>query len=133
MGISYSPGKEKGRVNMIMRGLPKSQPDHPQRCLSFTCIDATLDTLAGSKWFSTLDLLSGYWQVEIKEDDRPKTAFCTTEGLFQFKVMLGRTFQKHLSNIQAVLHRLREAGLKIKPSKCSFFREKVDYLGHIIE
>ena len=48
-------------------------------------IDTTLDTLAGSKWFSTLDLLSGYWQVQIEEGDRPKTAFCTTEGLFQFK------------------------------------------------
>lgn len=50
-------------------------------------IDATLDTLAGSKWFSTLDLLSGYWQVEVDEADRQKTAFCTTEGLFEFKVM----------------------------------------------
>ena len=30
-------------------------------------IDTTLDTLAGSQWFSTLDLLSGYWQVEMEE------------------------------------------------------------------
>ena len=50
-------------------------------------IDDTLNTLAGSKWFSTLDLLSGYWEVEVAEEDRPKTAFCTTEGLFEFKVM----------------------------------------------
>ena len=50
-------------------------------------IDTTLDTLAGSQWFSTLDLVSGYWQVEVHETDRHKTAFCTTEGLFQFKVM----------------------------------------------
>ena len=33
-------------------------------------IDDTLNTLAGSKWFSTLDLLSGYWQVEVAESDR---------------------------------------------------------------
>ena len=50
-------------------------------------IDTTLDTLSGSMWFSTLDLLSGYWQVEVEETDKEKTAFCTTEGLFQFKVM----------------------------------------------
>lgn len=50
-------------------------------------VDDTLDTLAGSQWFSTLDLKSGYWQVEVHEDDREKTAFCTHEGLFQFNVM----------------------------------------------
>ena len=43
-------------------------------------IDATLDAMAGSKWFSTLDLLSGYWQVKVEKDDRSKTAFCTMEG-----------------------------------------------------
>jgi len=40
-------------------------------------IDDTLDNLSGSKWFSTLDLLSGYWQVEVEEADREKTAFST--------------------------------------------------------
>ena len=50
-------------------------------------VDDTLDTLAGSHWFSTLDLLSGYWQVEVSPEDREKTAFCTHEGLFEFRVM----------------------------------------------
>ena len=40
-------------------------------------VDDTLDTLAGAQWFTTLDLISGYWQVEVKEDDREKTAFST--------------------------------------------------------
>ena len=40
-------------------------------------IDDTLDTLAGSLWFTTLDLLSGYWQLEVAEYDREKTAFST--------------------------------------------------------
>ncbi|GFV09531.1 retrovirus-related Pol polyprotein from transposon 412 [Trichonephila clavipes] len=35
-------------------------------------IDDTLDTLYGHKWFSTLDLKSGYWQVEIHPEDREK-------------------------------------------------------------
>jgi len=33
-----------------------------------------LDILAGSLWFSTLDLLIGYWQVGVVEADREKTA-----------------------------------------------------------
>jgi hypothetical protein len=50
-------------------------------------IDDTLSTLSGSKWFSTLDLKSGYWQVEIHEEDKEKTALTTGTGLYQFNVM----------------------------------------------
>ena len=50
-------------------------------------VDDTLDTLVGSKFFTTLDLASGYWQVEVASEDQPKTAFTTPEGLYQFKVM----------------------------------------------
>ena len=38
-------------------------------------IDDTSHLLAGSKYFSTLDLKSGYWQIELKEEDKAKTAF----------------------------------------------------------
>ena len=51
-------------------------------------LDDTLDTLAHLHWFNTLDLISGYWQVEVHPEDREKTAFSTPEGLFEFKVML---------------------------------------------
>ena len=50
-------------------------------------VDDTLDTLACCKWFTTLDLLSGYWQVEVDEKDREKTAFTTPDGLFEFTRM----------------------------------------------
>ncbi|GBN88600.1 Retrovirus-related Pol polyprotein from transposon 297 [Araneus ventricosus] len=50
-------------------------------------IDDTLDALNGSQWFTTLDLKSGYWQVEVRPEDREKTAFTTRQGLWQFKVM----------------------------------------------
>ena len=38
-------------------------------------IDETLDSLAKASLFSTLDLASGYWQVELEEAAREKTAF----------------------------------------------------------
>jgi len=50
-------------------------------------IDACLDALSGSRFYSTLDLRSGYWQAEIAEGDRDKTAFVTRMGQFRFKVL----------------------------------------------
>ena len=50
-------------------------------------IDDTLHALAGAKMFSTLDLASGYWQVELDPDDREKTAFVTHQELYEFNVM----------------------------------------------
>lgn len=50
-------------------------------------VDDILDTLAGSQYFSTLDLLSGYWQVVVDKEDQVKTAFCTPDGLLEFQVM----------------------------------------------
>jgi len=45
------------------------------------------DTLAGSRWFSTLDLLSEYSQVAVAEADRKKTTFTMQQGFFKFKVI----------------------------------------------
>jgi hypothetical protein len=50
-------------------------------------IDDSFDHLSGSCWFSTLDLCSGYWQVECEGSDRHKTAFATRSGLYEFRVM----------------------------------------------
>jgi hypothetical protein len=38
-------------------------------------IDDNLDTLAGAKWFSTLELRSGYWQINVQLDDKEKREF----------------------------------------------------------
>ena len=50
-------------------------------------VDDCLDALSGSKWYSTMDLSSGFWQVGLAEEDREKSAFATSLGLFQWTVM----------------------------------------------
>ena len=50
-------------------------------------IDETIDMLSGSRFFSTFDLASGYWQVPMDPDHKEKTAFATPSGLYQFEVM----------------------------------------------
>jgi len=46
-------------------------------------IDESLDALAGSKYFSTLDLLSGYRQVPLSPDAQEKAAFITRDGFWK--------------------------------------------------
>lgn len=131
-------------------------------------IEECLDTLSGSKLFSTLALLSGYHQFEVNEKDRPRTAFITKYGLFEYTrmpfglcnapstfqrgmelvlrrlqwvtlliylddvIITGKTFKEHLNNLGEVLSRFRKFGLKLKPTKCSLYREEVLFLGHVV-
>ena len=73
-------------------------------------IDDTFDALAGSTWFSTLDLKSGYHQVALAEEDRPKTAFSAGNGLWQWRVMpfglcnAPATFERLMESVLAGMH-----------------------------
>ena len=131
-------------------------------------VDDCLDTLAGNVWFSKLDANSAYWQINIKPEDRHKTAFHTRYGLFEHVKMgfglcnapatyarvmnlvmrglhwktalaflddvliMGRTFEDHLSNLGEALKRFRKYGLKLKPKKCVFFQKEVEFLGRLV-
>lgn len=44
-------------------------------------IDSSLDRLRRARYFSSLDLKSGYWQIEVDERDHEETAFVTPDGL----------------------------------------------------
>ena len=46
-----------------------------------------LDSLAGASVFSTLDLKSGFWQIQMQQDSQQKTAFATHSGLYEFLTM----------------------------------------------
>ena len=131
-------------------------------------IDDTLDTLAGAKYFTTLDMASGYWQVAMEPSSIEKTAFITYSGLYEFRRMpfglvnapatfqrlmelvlaglarssclvylddvlvIGSTLEEHNQNLEKVLERICQAGLRLKPKKCKFARTSVVYLGHVV-
>ena len=131
-------------------------------------IEESLDALGKAKYFSSLDLMSGYLQVGMAEADQSKTAFTTPLGLFEYTrmpfglmnapatfqrlmntvlgdlnlsevliylddiIIFSETIDEHISRLQRVFARLREHGLKLKPSKCHLLVEEVLYLGHVV-
>ena len=105
----------------------------------------------------------------MEPEDKPKTAFITRRGLFQFNVMpfglcnapatferlmelvlsglhwqicliylddiivFGKTFAEMIQNLELVLERFAQAGLKLKGQKCQLFKKEVDFLGYVID
>uniref|UniRef100_A0A3B1J624 Gypsy retrotransposon integrase-like protein 1 n=1 Tax=Astyanax mexicanus TaxID=7994 RepID=A0A3B1J624_ASTMX len=89
-------------------------------------IDDALDKVAGSTWFSSLDLRSGYWQVELAPEAREKTAFTLGSGLWQFRVM-----PFGLRNAPATIERLMERVLAdIPKERCILYLD--DLLAHAL-
>ena len=47
-------------------------------------------------------------------------------------LIFSKSFDEHLQHFQQVLQRLKKHGIKIKPSKCKFFKREVSYLGRLV-
>lgn len=134
-------------------------------CYSLPIISETVDCLAGSQYFSTMDVDQAFWQIGVRAEDRKKLAFVIDGKLFEFNVMpfgsmnapstfqrlidrvlrgltwkqclvyiddvliFSKTFEQHLRDVDEILKRFRAAGLKLKPTKCLFADDEVEYLG----
>ena len=127
----------------------------------------TMESMVGARFFSSMDLKSGFWQVRMSEQSRQYTAFtvgslgvyeflrmpyglCNAPATFQRLmqnclgelnltytlvylddvIVYSKTEEDHLRRLQAVFERFQEHGLKLKPSKCSFLRKQITFLGH---
>ena len=143
-------GKSKGCLSLIP--LPK--------------IDEMYAKLKGAKFFSTIDLRSGYYHIALGKDSRAKTAFVMPFGKYEFLqvpfglaqapaffqhlmnkvldncpfamtylddiIIVSDTEEEHLAHIEEIFRRLEAVDLKMKRSKCNFFKKHIHYLGHLI-
>ena len=165
------------------RILPIRKPDGTLRlCMDYRMLNAqtipdrfpmpnladAVYSLHGVKYFTTLDLVRGYYQLPVEPESRPYTAFSTSRGHWQYKRMpfglcnapaafqrvmqdilkdfprskvivylddiliLETDFERHLALVERVLKTLLQHGIKIKPRKCSWFKEQVEFLGHLV-
>ncbi len=84
-------------------------------------ISDILDSLGSAAHFSTLDLASGYWQVELEEESKPKTAFTCFAGLFEFEVL-----PFGLSNAPACFQRLMQSVLSgLQGESCAVYLDDI--------
>ena len=123
-------------------------------------IDEMFAKLHGAKIFTTLDLCSGHYHIGLTNAVKPKTAFVTPHGKWHFNrvpfglaqaplyfqqlmnrcstaylddiIIFSNNELEHLQHLETVFKRLQDAGLKLKESKCDFFRSQIHYLGHML-
>ena len=130
--------------------------------------ESSMELLANNQFYSTLDMISAYFQIPLDKDSRKVTAFTCPPHRYQFtrmpyglknatsifqklmNLLLGsmqyktaliyvddamifsKNFTDHLVSLEELFQKMKSANLKFKPSKCFLFKDKVNFLGHIV-
>uniref|UniRef100_A0AAV2JG06 ribonuclease H n=1 Tax=Knipowitschia caucasica TaxID=637954 RepID=A0AAV2JG06_KNICA len=100
-------------------------------------IEEVLAALCGGKIFSKIDLAAAYQQV-LLDDESKKIMENVMRDLnvlvyLDDLLVMGRDEAEHLLNLDRVLQRLQENGLRVKKSKCDFGKTQIEYLGHMLD
>ena len=138
-----------------------------QKLVEIPKIDEMYGRLKGAKYFTTLDLQSGYYHIGLSKGSKAKITFVTPFGKYQIEVVpfglaqapayfqqlifmvlqdcgdfvmvylddiiiFSRNKHEHLKHIQIIFQKLIDPGLKLKESKCDFFKKEIHYLAHLI-
>ena len=151
------------RITLDLRGINeetiKNQYQMPR-------IDRCLAALAGARFFSSLDLSNGYFQIKNRPEDNELWAFTLPFGRFQLTrmpqggknspmafqrimhetlgdlvgngvevflddlIIYSKTEEKHTQLVREVFRKLNANNMKLKPSKCKFLVDRVNFLGH---
>lgn len=111
-------GKQKWRVVIDYRKLNEKTIDDKFPLPNITDL---LDKLGKCQYFTTLDLASGFHQIEMKEEDIPKTAFSTESGHFEYlRMPFG------LKNAPATFQRVMDSILRgIQNEKCLVYLDDI--------
>lgn len=111
-------------------------------------------------YFSTIDLASGFHQIEVSPESIPKTALSTEDCHFKslkngrptfqramnlifskmtnvlvymdYIIIFSDSLEEHLKNLKSVFQKLKEHDLKVQLDKTEYFMRELLYLGHII-
>ena len=132
-----------------------------------TKVDIRLQGMAGSKYFTTLDLPQAFHNIPLDTSSRKYFGFVAPSGIYRYKTlpmgfvnsmalftrlmdmaMLGmgdmvsvyvddvivfsKTWEDHLKHLELVFGKLEDAGLKVNLAKCTFAKNEVPFLGHMV-
>ena len=113
------PSSENGMKDRVCASFVKLNSLTRKDSYPLPNIQNIFDSIGKSKWYTTMDLLSGFWQVMVKPEHRHKTAVITARGLYEYAVMAFG-----LCNAPATFQRLMDA--VILPEYRSFVQTYID-------